>query len=143
MLEDCGASVLLTQASLEGLLPAVVCRWCTWTGWSLARSAVGVPAAGGGPDDLAYVLYTSGSTGRPKGVQVPHRALVNFLWSMRSEPGCGEDDALLAVTTLSFDIAGLELLLPLITGARVVLASREVAADGRRLAGYLKGSARR
>ncbi len=142
MLQDCGASVLLTQASLEGLLPVGGVQVVY-----LDRMEPGEVGGGGalppvaGPDDLAYVLYTSGSTGKPKGVEVEHRALTNFLWSMRSEPGCGEGDALLAVTTLSFDIAGLELYLPLITGARVVLASREVAADGRRLAGYLEGSA--
>ena len=74
------------------------------------------------PDDLAYVIFTSGSTGRPKGVQITHRALVNFLESMRREPGYSADDVLLAVTTISFDIAGLELLLPLYTGATVCVA---------------------
>ena len=79
------------------------------------------------------MLYTSGSTGKPKGVEIPHRALTNFLWSMRTQPGCTEKDVLLAVTTLSFDIAGLELYLPLIVGGRIELASRPVAADGRLL----------
>ncbi|MET0396105.1 MAG: amino acid adenylation domain-containing protein [Longimicrobiaceae bacterium] len=78
----------------------------------------------------AYVIYTSGSTGRPKGVVVPHRAVVNFLDSMRARPGLAAGDTLLAVTTLSFDIAGLELFLPLTTGARVALADRETAGDG-------------
>ena len=79
---------------------------------------------------LAYVLYTSGSTGQPKGVQISHRALVNFLCSMRREPGLREEDVFLAITTLSFDIAGLEIFLPLITGARVVIAPRDVTLDG-------------
>ena len=74
-------------------------------------------------DDLAYVLFTSGSTGKPKGVRILHRNLVNFLLSMRTEPGFGADDVLCAVTTLSFDIAGLELYLPLITGGRLVIAT--------------------
>ena len=65
------------------------------------------------PADLAYVIYTSGSTGRPKGVQIPHRALANFLASAGRSSGSGRDDVLVAVTTLSFDIAGLELFLPL------------------------------
>ena len=90
------------------------------------------------PEDLAYVIYTSGSTGRPKGVEVPHGALVNLLASMQREPGLTAADVLVAVTTLSFDIAGLELWLPLITGARVVVASRETATDGRRLAALLQ-----
>jgi aspartate racemase len=84
--------------------------------------------------DLAYVIFTSGSTGRPKGVQIPHRALVNFLCSMRDAPGLTQQDVLLEVTTLSFDIAALELYLPLLVGARVSLARREVASDGMRLA---------
>ncbi len=87
-----------------------------------------------GDQQLAYVLYTSGSTGRPKGVEVPHRAVVNFLNSMRKRPGLTANDVVLAVTTLSFDIAVLELFLPLVTGARVVLASRSDATDGARLA---------
>ncbi len=77
-----------------------------------------------------YVIYTSGSTGRPKGVVVPHRALVNFATSMVREPGIGPGDRLLAVTTLSFDIAVLELYVPLMVGAQVVMASREMASDG-------------
>lgn len=85
------------------------------------------------PLSAAYVIFTSGSTGRPKGVQVTHRALYNFLQSMQSEPGFEQADTLLAVTTISFDIAGLELFLPLISGGRVVLASRETAVDGRAL----------
>ena len=70
-------------------------------------------------EDLAYIIYTSGSTGKPKGVMVNHSALVNFLWSMRIEPGINKDDLLLTVTPISFDIAALELFLPLIAGATV------------------------
>ena len=75
-------------------------------------------------DDLAYVIFTSGSTGKPKGLQIPHRALTNFLESMSREPGFTATDRLLAVTTVSFDIAGLELLLPLYTGGTVCIAQR-------------------
>ena len=80
-----------------------------------------LPAVRG--DDLAYVLFTSGSTGKPKGVRILHRNLVNFLQSMRERPGFGADDVLCMVTTLSFDIAGLELYLPLVTGGCVVIAT--------------------
>ncbi|PZQ33142.1 MAG: non-ribosomal peptide synthetase [Stenotrophomonas acidaminiphila] len=90
------------------------------------------------PESPAYVIYTSGSTGRPKGVVVPHRAVVNFLLSMRHTPGMTADDRLVAVTTLSFDIAVLELFLPLCTGAEIILASREEAMDGPSLAGLLR-----
>ena len=89
-------------------------------------------------ENLAYVIYTSGSTGNPKGVQISHRALVNLLCSMRKEPGLSQGDTLAAVTTLCFDIAGLELWLPLICGARVAIVSRDVAADGERLAALLE-----
>jgi amino acid adenylation domain-containing protein len=84
--------------------------------------------------NLAYVIYTSGSTGKPKGVQIPHQAVVNFLLSMQREPGLTAEDHLLSVTTLSFDIAVLELYLPLITGATVTLVPRTVAYDGHQLA---------
>ena len=81
------------------------------------------------PQSIGYVIYTSGSTGRPKGVAVSHEALANLLHSMSSEPGFSSEDRLLAVTTLSFDIAGLELFLPLIKGGTIVLANQEQAQD--------------
>jgi len=84
-------------------------------------------------DSPAYVLYTSGSTGKPKGVIVPHKAAVNFLQSMAETPGLRAADSLLAVTTLSFDISVLELLLPLSVGARIVLATKEQTLDGQAL----------
>ncbi|HNC45279.1 MAG TPA: amino acid adenylation domain-containing protein, partial [Acidobacteriota bacterium] len=89
------------------------------------------------PGSPAYVIYTSGSTGRPKGVVIPHRAVVNFLCSMQRQPGLTPQDRLLAVTTLSFDIAGLELFLPLVTGACVVIASQDAVRDGVQLAQLL------
>src|SRR5262249_7018170 len=91
-------------------------------------------------ENLAYVIYTSGSTGKPKGVQIPHRALVNLLYAMTRRPGLSFQDTLLAVTTLSFDIAVLELCLPLCVGARVVVATREVAKDGNGLLALLAAS---
>jgi amino acid adenylation domain-containing protein len=87
-------------------------------------------AHGAQAGDPAYVIYTSGSTGKPKGVVIPHRAVVNFLTSMAREPGLGADDVLVAVTTLSFDIAVLELLLPLTRGAAVAIATRDEAVAG-------------
>ena len=86
------------------------------------------------PDGVAYVLFTSGSTGRPKGVEVLHHGLGAFLAAMAHEPGCGPDDRVLALTTVSFDIAALELWLPLTVGAEVVLADRADAVDPAALA---------
>ena len=92
------------------------------------------------PQNLAYVIYTSGSTGKPKGVQIPHRAVVNFMISMSHTFGITEADRLLSVTTLSFDIAGLEIYLPLIVGASVEIVSREVSSDGYQLLSRLNSS---
>ncbi|HYG64366.1 MAG TPA: amino acid adenylation domain-containing protein, partial [Thermoanaerobaculia bacterium] len=91
-------------------------------------------------DDIAYVIYTSGSTGRPKGVEVRHGGLAAFLDAMARRPGLAAGDVLLAVTTVSFDIAALELFLPLAVGARVALASRETAGDGALLAEEVRRS---
>jgi amino acid adenylation domain-containing protein len=87
----------------------------------------------GGPGEIAYAIYTSGSTGQPKAVEVSHGALANLLEAMRAELRLAEPDTLVAVTSLSFDIAALELFLPLICGGRVVIAPREVITDGRAL----------
>ena len=89
-------------------------------------------------EELAYILYTSGSTGTPKGVQIKHYNLVNFLLSMQKEPGMTADDKILAVTTISFDIAGLELYLPLISGAELILSNSETSKDGRLLLDLVK-----
>lgn len=142
MLEDARVPVLLTQERLASRLPEHRAEVVYLDGSAELVSPEGAanPVSGVAADNLAYVIYTSGSTGTPKGVQISHRALVNLLCSMRREPGLTERDVLLSVTTLSFDIAGLELYLPLITGARVDLVSREEAADGGRLARRLATS---
>ncbi|XXQ52292.1 non-ribosomal peptide synthetase [Xenophilus aerolatus] len=90
------------------------------------------------PDDAAYVIYTSGSTGKPKGVCVPHRAAANLLDSMRAQPGIVATDRWAAVTTLSFDMAVPELMLPLAAGAEVQIVQREVATDGNALAEHMQ-----
>jgi amino acid adenylation domain-containing protein len=97
-------------------------------------------AADAAADSIAYVIYTSGSTGQPKGVEIPHRAVVNFLSSMIERPGLRANDRLLAITTLSFDIAVLELFGPLCVGAEVVLVAREDAMDGETIAASLLAS---
>ena len=135
MLKDSRLSVLLTQEQLMTMLPEHEARVvCLDSAWEMIEKTSTEPLDNGSTaENLAYVIYTSGSTGKPKGVQILHRSVVNFLRSMSREPGLTQDDRLLSVTTLSFDIAGLELYLPLIIGARVVLASRAVSADALRL----------
>jgi amino acid adenylation domain-containing protein len=142
MLSDSRVKVLLTQSALLDALPEHEARTiCLDTdAEAIAQHSTEPPATTGGADNLAYVIYTSGSSGQPKGVQIPHRAVVNLLCSMRREPGLDVDDSLLAVTTLSFDIAALELFLPLVTGARLVIAPREVASDGMLLREHLPAS---
>jgi surfactin family lipopeptide synthetase A len=128
MSEDAGLTVLISQRALVAAVPTR----------SVPLVLVDEPAAtwghAAGPaasrENLAYVIYTSGSTGQPKGVPITHRALGNLLTSMAREPGFTATDTLLAVTTLSFDIAALELFLPLSTGGTVVVATRAQAVDG-------------
>ena len=82
-----------------------------------------------GSDELAYVMYTSGSTGRPKGVEVSQASVANLLLSMQKEPGCNDADRLLAITTVSFDMAVPELFLPLLCGATAVIAQKHEIKD--------------
>jgi amino acid adenylation domain-containing protein len=142
MIEDSRLQTLVTQSHLVESLPphrAEVIRLDA-VGELISGESANNPVCDVGPENLAYVIYTSGSTGKPKGVQIPHRAVVNFLNAMRRQQEWTPREVLLAVTTLSFDIAGLELYLPLTTGARLVLVSREVAADGARLLNALEES---
>jgi amino acid adenylation domain-containing protein len=108
----------------------------------LAQQGRGLPpsAVHASPDDLAYVIHTSGTTGIPKGVEITHRSLVNALTSFQKTPGFTAGDRMLAITTLSFDIAGLELFLPLIAGGTVILESRAIALDPRLLMAAIERS---
>ena len=130
-MEDSGAALVLTQNSLVARLSLNAAK-CVLIEDALAMPP-GNPVETQDPESLAYVVFTSGSTGKPKGVCVPHRALVNLLSSMQREPGLAENDRLLAVTNLSFDIAALELFLPLITGGRLVVAGGDTVVDGPKL----------
>ena len=130
MAEDSGLAVVVTEALHEQLVPAAVRVRLDVDAAMIAAESDAPLDAMSDAETLAYVIYTSGSTGKPKGVQIPHRAVVNFLASMARTPGLGAEDRLLAVTSLSFDIAGLELWLPLSVGAQVEIAGRDIAADG-------------
>jgi amino acid adenylation domain-containing protein len=133
MLEDSGATVLLTQGSLLNNLPphgaVVICVDREPATGEPALNAVPLPA--GSAEELAYVIYTSGSTGKPKGVAVRHRNVVNLMTALVQKPG--PNDTVMAVTPYSFDVFGGNLWVALGVGATVVLASLEVASDGAEL----------
>lgn len=141
MLNDSGAKILLTSKELFAHLPS-------WSKMLFIEDAVNtLQEYSTAPlpfitdsESNAYILYTSGSTGNPKGVPITHKNLVNFLSSMAVDPGINENDRLLSITTISFDIAGLELYLPLVKGATLILADHETARDGRLLLELVKKS---
>lgn len=130
--EDAGMRVILSSASIFDRLPSCGARVLDYG--ELMRRPQGFEPVEVDPSSTAYVLFTSGSTGRPKGVRIAHRAFVNYLRSMQREPGMGTDDVLLAVSTLSFDISGYDIFVPLTTGATVVIADRDTTRDGHLLA---------
>jgi amino acid adenylation domain-containing protein len=144
MLRDARIPLIVTRAALGERLavPETARTICLDRDAAhIAREPMENPAKGAGPGDLAYVIYTSGSTGRPKGVEIAQRSLANLLAAFQDVLGANADDVLVAITTLSFDIAGLELLLPLVTGGQVVIANRDVAADPAKLMELLDSSA--
>ncbi len=142
MIADSGLRFIIGDVALRDSLPEFAGKrifvdldWPAISSESKEDLAVDIRA-----ENLAYVIYTSGSTGRPKGVQISRAALVNLLRSMQRQPGLTQQDRLLAVTTISFDIAALELYLPLTVGACCVLAGREAGADGYQLSKILEDS---
>jgi glyine---[glycyl-carrier protein] ligase len=141
MLQDACPAVVLTQAGLldfvgDAVSATTILLDCDEA--AFAEYPEHDPQRVCAPAHLAYVIYTSGSTGRPKGVGVSHGNVVNFLHAMREAPGITPRDVLLAVTSLSFDIAALELWLPLTSGACVVVASRAASADPEQLCALIE-----
>lgn len=134
MLKDADAKVLLTSKSFRGKhqpVTGTVFIEDAWEQYTKYDTQFREPVAA--EDSLAYILYTSGSTGNPKGVQVKHSSLLNLLLSVQQEPGMDHNDIILATTTISFDIAELEVFLPLISGAQLVIADADAVKDGRML----------
>ena len=138
MLEDAGAAWVLASHGWGGHFQTTAREIILEDAWIGEQPELGREAQGGTGSQLAYILYTSGSTGKPKGVMVEHRSLLNLLHSLQHMPGMGEDDRVLAMTTIAFDIAAVELFLPLMTGAEVVLVDRSVARDGQALLDIIK-----
>ena len=138
MLEDSSAKILLTSKKYQNHFHSALELLIEDAMEEIKGYSPDTPDVDLNGFDIAYILYTSGSTGRPKGVQIRHYNLINFLLSMQKQPGMDADDKLLAVTTISFDIAGLELYLPLITGAQLILTDSITAKDGRSLLDLIK-----
>ena len=142
ILEDIQAPVLLSSSELVDRIPKSKIKiyrldkdqdcWLKKNGKKLSRQA--------NSSHLAYVIYTSGSTGLPKGVQVEHRSVVNLLSSVQSQPGLTASDIFLSLTSPSFDILGVEIYLPLIVGAKVVLCSREDQTNGENIQKLMKNA---
>ncbi|KQW93462.1 hypothetical protein ASC94_12555 [Massilia sp. Root418] len=131
VMQDGGIGHLLTQTALLGRIPqgaatvlALDAHEPLGASWPAAAAHCGNPDVALHGDHLAYAIYTSGSTGKPKGVAVRHEALSHFLLSMREAPGITADNRVLALTSLAFDIAALELFLPLISGAQILLTAQ-------------------
>ena len=138
---DSGVSVIITETSVVPQIPESLASILLIDSdkWKIQSSEQKIPEISSS-DRLAYIIYTSGSTGQPKGVQISHGCLLNFLLSFQKEPGITASDILVSVTTLCFDISLLEMFLPLISGARLIVADREIARDGVKLGRLLKFS---
>ncbi len=134
MLTDSEASLLITSKQYTDLFETSASK--LFIDDALVQSATlsaDEPEVDVQGTDLVYILYTSGSTGLPKGVQIMHQNLVNLLYSFQKTPGFSQDDILLALTTISFDMSVVELFLPLVSGALLIVADSEAVKDGRLL----------
>jgi len=141
IIEEADVKIAVTSEKLQGDVKAAVLLCVNLQ--EAIRSKAEEPQAAFphvSPRDLAYRIFTSGSTGRPKGIDIEHRSVVNLLSAMRQAPGIGASDIFVAVTTPCFDIAALEIFLPLIAGAQLVIASRDDVMDPLRLIGLLRRS---
>jgi amino acid adenylation domain-containing protein len=138
MLQDAASSLLLTQERLVIDLPETSAEMVFLDqDWSTiaTRDRTNLPphCARSSARDLAYLIYTSGSTGKPKGVMVEHAGVVNCLLGMQEQLNVSATDCMLAVTTVSFDTAGVEIYLPLLSGAKIILVGRDAASDAHQL----------
>ncbi|MEA5517931.1 amino acid adenylation domain-containing protein [Limnoraphis robusta] len=134
IIENAQISLILTQTSLNSLRLSVENILNIDEQWSIITKQKADNLYNNiALENLAYIIYTSGSTGQPKGVQISHRALSNFLLGINQTLNGSPSDVLLSVTSLSFDIAALELYLPLIVGARVIIANQKTTTYSQQL----------
>jgi amino acid adenylation domain-containing protein len=141
MLADSSAKILLTSAAYHGKFVTTASEIVIEDAWKqMASFLTDEPVVRVDGNDVVYIMYTSGSSGLPKGTPIEHHSLVNILTSIQQNPGINASDKLLAVATISFDIAGIDLYLPLIAGAEIILADTETTKDGRALLDLLNSS---
>jgi amino acid adenylation domain-containing protein len=142
MIADTGMKVVLTDGASAGAVPPAgpVTVVPLDAEWEQLGQLPGTTPAGVGVtrDNVAYVLYTSGSTGQPKGVVVEHRQVANFVHGMTEQWQVGPADVSLQFASLSFDVSVLDMFVPLLSGARVVLAGAETLHSPPRLAALMR-----
>ncbi|MBK0378790.1 non-ribosomal peptide synthetase [Mucilaginibacter segetis] len=139
MLEDSGAKVLITSAKYKGHFASDTTEILIEDALSLTKNyTTDEPEVQVTGADLAYILYTSGSTGKPKGVQIAHHSMVNLMLSLQKAPGITSADKVMATATICFDIAGVDIYLPLSVGAEILLIDSIMAKDGRALLDMLR-----
>jgi|GEM_PF-4597733 len=127
ILEHADPDLILTNGStLNGYKVADISQ-------SILDISEPVPAASYTSQDTLCLIYTSGSTGKPKGVEVPYHGFLNFYYSITEAPGITESDTLLAISTISFDISFTEIIVPLLTGSSIYIASEEEQKSGEEL----------
>ena len=139
LIEDSKAKAIIID-SIENNVTAEYTKTIVFNSFWINRELFDIKDVGDKimPNNLAYILYTSGSTGNPKGVQIQQKSLINLLLSIQIQPGISEEDSLLAVTVITFDIAQLEMFLPLISGARLYIGNEEVSKDGSKIIEIIK-----
>lgn len=120
IVKDSQLSCLITQPDAPLLSATTRIEWPEPQ--ELLREECQDPPQAALGNDIAYVIYTSGSTGKPKGTVILQKNLTNFLVGMDDAVECRQDDSLLALTSVSFDISILEIFWPLSRGAKLVLA---------------------
>jgi amino acid adenylation domain-containing protein len=136
MYEDSGAKILISQSSLKEKFrqfPNAPIILTDTDKSKISKYSTEKPELNLSSQSLAYIIYTSGSTGKPKGVKVHHESVVNLIESMSKEPGIKENEILLSVVTLSFDMSVFELFMPLSKGATVVIANSDDTTNGKAL----------
>ncbi|KFF46632.1 peptide synthase [Pseudomonas sp. BRG-100] len=128
MIEDSDIGLLLSDAAMFealGELPTTVACWCLEDDLPVLENypADALPFVSLAQHQ-AYLIYTSGSTGKPKGVVVSHGEIAMHCQAVIERFGMRPDDCELHFYSINFDAATERLLVPLLSGAHVVLRAQ-------------------